>query len=112
MSEVQDPQPRDLAWLTSGKVSLALAAVREMRELLRLLGNASGELDDKPSVRVNLMAAPEWLSIRGRLVAALAPYPAARNAVIAALSGGNDIQPTAPLLVGFSHASDGEEVGS
>ncbi len=58
-----------------------------MRELLRLLGNASGELDDKPSVTVNLMAAPEWLSIRSRLVTALAPCPAARDAVVLALAG-------------------------
>jgi len=84
----------------SGKVSVALAAVREMRELLRLLGNASGELDDKPGVTVNLMAAPEWLSIRGRLIAALTPYPEARNAVIAALSGEIGTRPAEPVLLG------------
>lgn len=92
----------------TGKVSVALAAVREMRELLRLLGNASGELDDKPGVTVNLMAAPEWLSIRGRLIAALAPYPDAREAVILALSGEIGARPAEPLLVGSSHGSVGE----
>ncbi len=96
----------------SGKVSVALAAVREMRELLRLLGNASGELDDKPGVTVNLMAAPEWLSIRGRLIAALATYPAAREAVILALSGADGTLSTAPRLVGASPVSVGPSVAS
>lgn len=91
----------------SGKVSVALSAVREMRELLRLLGNASGELDERPSVTVNLLASPEWLTVRARIVGALAPYPAAREAVALALAGADDIRPTEPLLVGSSHASVG-----
>lgn len=95
----------------AGKVSVALQAVRELRELLRLLGNASGELDERPGVTVTLMAAPEWLSVRGRLIAALAPFPAAREAVILALSSANDPGPTEPLLVGSSLASVGEGVG-
>ena len=40
----------------SGAVTTALAAVREQRELLRLLGAASGELDSRPQIVVNLMA--------------------------------------------------------
>jgi hypothetical protein len=89
----------------SGKVSVALSAVREMRELLRLLGNASGELDERPSVTVNLLASPEWLTVRARIVAALAPFPDAREAVALALAGADGARPTEPLRLGSSHAS-------
>ncbi len=39
----------------------------------------SGELDDRP--QVNVLVAPEWLAVRSAVLAALAPYPAARVAV-------------------------------
>jgi hypothetical protein len=96
----------------SGKVSVALAAVRELRELLRLLGNASGELDERPSVTVNLLASPEWVATRSRIVAALEPFPDARNAVVSALTGVDVARVTEPRLVGSSHASVGEEASA
>lgn len=65
----------------SGGVTTALAAVREMRELLRLMGAASGELNERPQVTVNLMASSEWLSVRGAILSALMAYPEARAAV-------------------------------
>jgi hypothetical protein len=64
-----------------GRVSTALAAVRELRSLLELLGKASGELDDRPQVTVNLLASPEWLAVRDALFGALATYPEARSLV-------------------------------
>ena len=64
-----------------GKSSNALAALREMRGGLELLGRAMGELDDRPQIVVNFMASPEWLAVRAVLFAALAAYPEARQAV-------------------------------
>lgn len=65
----------------AGRVSAALAAIKELRSLLELLGKASGELDTRPQVTVNLLASPEWLGVRELLFAALQPYPDARAAV-------------------------------
>jgi hypothetical protein len=65
----------------SGAVTTALAAVRELRGLTELYGKASGELDDRPQVTINLLACPEWLAVRAALFAALAEHPAARAAV-------------------------------
>ena len=64
-----------------GRSSAALAALKEMRGSLDLLGRATGELNDRPQVTVNLMQAPEWLAVRAAILAALTPYPQARAAV-------------------------------
>jgi hypothetical protein len=64
-----------------GRVTTALAAVRELRGLLDLYGKASGELDDRPQVTVNLLASPEWLSVRDAVLGALTGYPDARQVV-------------------------------
>ena len=66
---------------SEGKVTSALAALREMRGSLELLGKATGELDDRPQVTLNLMASPEWLAVRDVILAALMAYPDARAAV-------------------------------
>lgn len=66
-----------------GKAAQALAVLKELRGCLELLGKATGELDTRPQVTVNLMASPEWLQVRAVIFASLAPYPDAR----AALSG-------------------------
>jgi hypothetical protein len=64
-----------------GKVSAALAAVRELRGLLELLGKVSGELDTRPQVTINLMASEEYIAVRSAIFAALMQYPDARAAV-------------------------------
>lgn len=90
----------------TGKVSAALAAIRELRGLYELLGRLTGELKPDSAVTVvNVQQDPEWLAIRSRLIGALAPFPEARNAVIAALAGEAVARPTEPLRVGSSHAS-------
>lgn len=75
-----------------GKASLSLSAIRELRGLVELLAKLTGELDERPQVAVvNLATSPEWVQLRGRLVAALQPYPEARAAVgreLAALEAG------------------------
>jgi hypothetical protein len=66
----------------------ALMAVREARGTLELLARLQGELQDNNVVNV-LVASPEWLSLRGAILAALDPYPAARAAVAKAVQNGS-----------------------
>jgi hypothetical protein len=68
-----------------GDLRTALAAIREARGCLELLLEVEGELDRRPTF--NLVLAPEWLVVRGALLAALAPYAEARQAVAHALLG-------------------------
>ena len=66
----------------------ALAAIREARRNLELIGEATKELDRAGTI--NLSLNPEWLELRGVIVAALGPHPAARDSVLRALEvGGN-----------------------
>jgi hypothetical protein len=57
----------------------ALMAAREIRGCLDLLARLLGALRDQPTV--TLIAAPEWLAVRGAILQALGPYPEARTAV-------------------------------
>jgi hypothetical protein len=67
-----------------GDLKVALSAIREARGNLELLAKLLGELDERP--QVNILVAPEWLSMRTILLGALAPYPEARVAVAGALT--------------------------
>lgn len=69
------------AAVLDGKVTNALAALREMRGSLELLGKATGELDDRPQVTINLMQSDEYVAVRSAIFAALMQYPDARAAV-------------------------------
>ena len=74
----------------AGDIKAALAAIREVRATLELLGEMAGKLDRKPVV--NLLLTSEWLSVRSVLFGALLAYPAARAAVaqsLLALEAGN-----------------------
>lgn len=88
LAAVRDLQQRALTILDTAESSkdfkTALQAIREARACLELLAKLMGELDDRPTV--NLLIAPEWLAVRGALLAALLPYPDARAAVAAHLS--------------------------
>ncbi|MEO8391493.1 MAG: hypothetical protein ABI700_00735 [Chloroflexota bacterium] len=64
-----------------GKMSLA--AIREARPILALLGELLGQLDRRP--QVNVLISPQWITIRAEVLKALIPYPEARAAVAAAL---------------------------
>ncbi len=64
---------------------LLLEAAAGLRGQLELVAKLTGALDERPQVNV-LVASEEWVRVRGRLVAALAPYPEARQAVVDALS--------------------------
>lgn len=64
-----------------GQSTQALNVLKELRALLELWGKATGQLDDRPQVTVNLMASPEWLAVRDVILSALCAYPDARAAV-------------------------------
>ncbi|MDP9438815.1 MAG: hypothetical protein M3P49_08725, partial [Actinomycetota bacterium] len=62
-----------------------LAAIREMRRNLELIGEVTKELDRSPTL--NLYLSPEWLELRAVVVSALEPYPDARGSVLRAVEG-------------------------
>lgn len=64
-------------------VSQGLAAIRECRAVLELIGKATGELKgDGATVQVlNIATSEEWVAIRGAVFEALAQHPDARAAV-------------------------------
>ncbi len=64
-----------------GKFNQSLDVLKELRLQLELLGKATGELDTRPQVTINLMASPEWLAVRAVIFSALASYPDARAVV-------------------------------
>ena len=65
----------------AGSITTALGCVREIRGLLELQGKASGELDTRPQVTINLMASEEYIAVRSAIFAALQSHPAARAEV-------------------------------
>lgn len=73
---------------SEGKSGTALGAIRELRAITETLAKVTGELDERSTVQVlNVSTQPEWLAIRAAMMQALTPYPDAREAVAAALSG-------------------------
>ena len=71
--------------------SATLGAFREMRSNLELIGEVTRELDRAGTI--NLALNPEWLEIRGVIIAALEPHPTARDSVLRALEGGANGKP-------------------
>lgn len=75
----------------TGRVALALRAVDTMHSVLKTLGVGTGQLRsgsqvDARSVTINVQQSPEWIALRSKLVGALADYPEARLAVVAAFA--------------------------
>lgn len=72
----QKISPRDVA-----------AAVREVRETLRLTAQLTGQLKgDGATVNVGVFASPAWNEVITTITGALDPYPAARTAVVERLA--------------------------
>ncbi len=63
---------------------LALRAIARAEKQLELQGKLLGELNEAPTV--NILAVPEWFSLRSTIIAALEPYPEAKQAVVRALN--------------------------
>lgn len=60
---------------------------REARGYVELLGKALDRIRDTPPVQVNLLVNPEWIALRTTIIAALGPYPEAKEAVVHAIRG-------------------------
>jgi hypothetical protein len=62
-----------------------LAAARELRACWELQAKLTGELTERPTTVVNVLASPEIQNLTVVLLKALAPYPEARIAAADAL---------------------------
>jgi hypothetical protein len=62
----------------AGDLRTAVAACREARGCFELLARLLGEIHARPQVAVNVLASPEWLSVRAAVFAALDGHPDAR----------------------------------
>ena len=88
LDQVRELQGRALAILgkaAAGDLRTALGAIREARGNLELLAKLLGELQDNHTV--NVLVAPQWVSLRTTILAALGSYPEARQSVVEALHG-------------------------
>ena len=89
LGRVEDLHRRTLAVLEAaedtGELRTALAAIREARGNLELVGRITKELDERPVT--NVLISPEWIELRAVIVAALEPHPDARGSVLRALEG-------------------------
>ena len=65
--------------------ALALKAVDRVQKQIELQAKLLGELQDGQTV--NVLVAPEWVSLRATILVALVPFPDAREAVVEALNG-------------------------
>lgn len=87
LAQVRDLQKRALDILDqaegAGDLRAATSAIREARGCIELLAKLMGELDERATV--NIVLAPEWVHLRGRILLALEPYPEARLAIVGAL---------------------------
>lgn len=83
LQQTRDLQAKALAILEKaelgGDLRTAIAANREARGCLELLGRLVGELDNRP--QVNVFLSPQWQLVRQAVFVALEPYPEARLAV-------------------------------
>ena len=68
---------------TEGDHKTAIAAIREARSCVELLGKLAGQLATAPTINITLSA--EWMQVQATVISALAPHPEARIAVAAAL---------------------------
>ena len=67
----------------TGDLKTTLQGIRELCRIIELLAKLRGELDTRPVV--NVLLAPQWVTVRAVLLEALSPYPEARQAAAAAL---------------------------
>lgn len=85
--QLRDINKAALAVLTDARKDrdgeLSLKAIDRIQRQIELQAKLLGELSDAP--QVNVLVAPEWLTIRSTLVSVLAPFPEARAALSGAL---------------------------
>jgi hypothetical protein len=85
--QVSDLQKKALSILSKAEAEkdyrAANGAIREARGCLELLAKLLGELNERP--QINILIAPEWLSLRNLILEALESYPEAMFSVSRAL---------------------------
>ena len=88
LDRIEALQARTLAILEATEEThdhrVALAAIREARSNLELIGEVTRELDRTPTLNLHLN--PEWLELRTVIVAALERHTQARGDVLRAIS--------------------------
>jgi hypothetical protein len=92
LSRIEALQSRTLAVLEAvedtDNYGARLAAIREARANLELIGRVTKELESGPTF--NLYLSPQWLELRATLVRALDAYPDARESVLSAIEGASN----------------------
>jgi hypothetical protein len=87
LERIEALQARTLAILEATEETqehrVALAAIREARGNLELIGEVTKELNRTPTI--NLHLSQEWIEIRTAVVRALEPHPEARESFLRAL---------------------------
>jgi hypothetical protein len=87
LDRIEALQSRTLAILEATEETndhrTALAAIREARSNLELIGEVTKEINRSPTLNLHLN--PEWLKIQGVIVTALQPHPDARENVLRAI---------------------------
>jgi hypothetical protein len=90
LDRIEALQSRTLAILSAteetGEHRTALAAIREARGNLELIGEVTKELNRAPTL--NLSLHPQYIEARTLIVQALEPYPQAKEAIVRALESG------------------------
>ncbi|MEE8408305.1 MAG: DUF3631 domain-containing protein [Myxococcota bacterium] len=108
LAQVRSLQTKALSILdqaeAAGEHRTALVAIREARATVELIAKLVGELDDRQTI--NILVAPQWLSLRTAIVTALEPHPAARAAVVAALEALRAADPAVPDAILSDRAQD------
>lgn len=91
LAQVRDLQAKALRILAraerAGELRTALAAIREARGNIELLGKLAGELLQEGTVTI--VTHPDWLRLRVLILATLEPFPAVRALLVQRL-GEND----------------------
>lgn len=92
LSRIEALQQKTLSILSKaesqGDNVTALKAIAEARRNLELVAELTHELNRSP--QVNILISPEWVRLRSVILAALLPYPEARQRVAAALLEAGD----------------------
>ena len=92
LDRIEALQSRTLAILEATEQTadhrVALAAIREARGNLELIGEVTKELDRTPTLNLHLN--PEWIELRAVIVTALDRHPDARDSVLRAIRSAGD----------------------
>jgi hypothetical protein len=87
IDQMRDLNRETLAILAEAKslkdYQIALKAIARAERQIELQARLLGELQE--GTTVNILVTPEWQAIRGRLLAALAPFPEAKLAIVEAI---------------------------